>query len=77
MKPNFNGTIDPAQELSGDIVKSPEQFITAEEVAALLRCSPKSIYRWAAEGRLRRFKHGRIVRFLVHDVETFIKTWVG
>jgi excisionase family DNA binding protein len=48
-------------------------LITAEEIAALLKVSPKSIYRWASEGRLPAFREGRLIRFLESDVETFVK----
>jgi excisionase family DNA binding protein len=48
-------------------------FITAEEIAALLKVSPKSIYRWASEGRLPAFREGRLVRFLESDVEAFVR----
>jgi len=48
-------------------------LITAEEIAALLKVSPKSIYRWASEGRLPAFREGRLIRFLETDVETFVK----
>ena len=48
-------------------------LITAEEIADLLKVSPKSIYRWASEGRLPAFREGRLIRFLESDVETFVK----
>jgi len=52
-------------------------LVTAEEVAALLKVSPKSIYRWAKEGLLPAFREGRLVRFRESDVETFVKDRVG
>ncbi len=51
-------------------------LITAEEIAALLKVSPKSIYRWASEGRLPAFREGRLIRFLESDVEEFVRTRV-
>jgi excisionase family DNA binding protein len=48
-------------------------LITAEEIADLLKVSPKSIYRWASEGRLPAFREGRLIRFLEADVETFVR----
>lgn len=51
-------------------------LITAEEIAAFLKVSPKSIYRWASEGRLPAFREGRLIRFLESDVEEFIRTRV-
>lgn len=51
-------------------------LITAEEIAALRKVSPKSIYRWASEGRLPAFREGRLIRFLDSDVEEFVRTRV-
>jgi excisionase family DNA binding protein len=52
-------------------------LVTAEEIAALLKVSPKSIYRWASEGRLPAFREGRLIRFLGSDVEAFVKSRIG
>lgn len=57
--------------------RKPEQLITADQVAALISISPKSIYRWASEGRLPSFREGRVIRFLASDVEAFIKSRIG
>lgn len=48
-------------------------LVTAEEVATLLKVSPKSIYRWAKDGLLPAFREGRLVRFRESDVEAFVK----
>jgi excisionase family DNA binding protein len=48
-------------------------LVTAEEIAALLKVSAKSIYRWASEGRLPAFREGRLIRFLESDVEVFVR----
>ncbi len=52
-------------------------LVTAEEVAALLKVSPKTIYRWAQEGVLPAFREGRLVRFLQTDVEAFVQNRIG
>ncbi len=52
-------------------------LVTAEEFATLLKVSPKSIYRWASEGRLPAFREGRLIRFLESDVETFVRDRIG
>ncbi len=62
-------------EARTDLLSSP--LVTAEEVATLLKVSPKSIYRWAKEGILPAFREGRLVRFLESDVETFVRDRVG
>ncbi len=51
-------------------------LVTADEVAALLKVSPKSIYRWAGEGLLPAFREGRLIRFLESDVEVFLRNRV-
>jgi len=48
-------------------------LVTAEEVAALLKVSPKIIYRWAKDGILPAFREGRLVRFLESDIEEFVR----
>jgi excisionase family DNA binding protein len=48
-------------------------LVTAEEIAVLLKVSPKSIYRWASEGRLPAFREGRVIRFLESDVKEFVR----
>jgi len=63
---------------SGDHIETRKALlgtplITAEEVAALLKVSPKSIYRWAKDALLPSFREGRLVRFLESDVEAFIR----
>jgi excisionase family DNA binding protein len=58
-----------------DLLSAP--LITAEEVAALLKVSPKSIYRWASEGVLPAFREGRLIRFLESDVEVFVRSRIG
>lgn len=51
-------------------------LVTAEEIAGLLKVSPKSIYRWASEGRLTAFREGRLIRFLQSDIEKFVRARV-
>ena len=67
-----NGKVESLQDS-----RKSEQLITADEVAALINISPKSIYRWASEGRLPSFREGRVIRFLASDVEAFIKSRIG
>lgn len=52
-------------------------LVTAEEIAEFLKVSPKSIYRWAGEGRLPAFREGRLIRFLESGVETFVRARIG
>jgi excisionase family DNA binding protein len=52
-------------------------LVTAEEVAAVLKVSPKSVYRWAQQGRLPAFREGRLIRFRESDVEAFIRERIG
>jgi excisionase family DNA binding protein len=47
-------------------------LLTPTEAAALARCSPKTVYRWAATGQLGRVRLGRLVRIRRDDLEAFI-----
>lgn len=73
----YAGKVGRTQETLDDVRKMLPLLVTAEEIAALLKVSPKSIYRWASEGRLPSFREGRLVRFLESDVEAFIKSRIG
>lgn len=53
--------------------RNGDQLMTAQEVAALLNLSPKTVYRWGDEGILPRIKMGRNVRFRRSVVEDFIR----
>ena len=50
----------------------------AEGVAALLKVSPQTVYRWAKDGLPPAFREGKLIRFLVTDVEAFVRdrVWV-
>lgn len=48
------------------------QMLTAEQVAAMLAVSTKTVYRLAAQGIIPSFREGRIVRFLPDDIERYI-----
>jgi excisionase family DNA binding protein len=47
------------------------RLLTAEEAAAYLRCSIRSIWEWKADGSLGYYRKGRYVRFSVSDLEEF------
>lgn len=49
-----------------------DEFMTASEVAQLLRVDVSSVTRWAREGFLRSFRIGRQLRFKAADVNDFI-----
>ena len=50
-----------------------EPLLRPEAVAALLACSPKTVYAWAAGGQLPSVRLGRLVRFKPADVRRFIE----
>lgn len=50
-----------------------EPLLTTSEVARILRCSDKTIWRLIASGKLKAVKTGRCYRFRRHDVSEFIK----
>lgn len=49
------------------VLESP--YMTADEVAAVLRCTPRSVHNYAKRGDLPCIRIGRLVRFLRADVE--------
>lgn len=48
------------------------ELLTAEEVAAALRVSPTTVYRWAADGVLPELRIASTVRFRREDVEALL-----
>lgn len=60
-------------ETNPDLQDLP-RFMTAEEVAALLRVPKRTIYTWRDQGRLRARPLGpRLIRFTPEDVRTFLE----
>lgn len=43
-------------------------FLTLEEVAGLLRVSPRSVYDWVSQGRIPYHKAGRRTIFLLDEI---------
>ncbi len=50
-----------------------ESLWTVEETAAYLGCSPKTVYGWAASGKIPSFKLGGLVRFKREDINAWIE----
>jgi excisionase family DNA binding protein len=48
------------------------ELLTAEEVARVLRCTERYVWRLGRDGKLPRIRVGRHVRFDPADVEAFI-----
>ncbi|MBK9943669.1 MAG: helix-turn-helix domain-containing protein [Kouleothrix sp.] len=48
-----------------------KQYLTASEVAALLRISPQTVSSWCREGRLKAIRAGRVWRIRPADLEEF------
>ena len=51
-----------------------EDLYALSQVAQILRCSPKTIYRLISSGRLRAVRWGRSYRFRREDVQEFVRT---
>ena len=47
---------------------SRPQFLTVEEVAKLLRVSPRSVYDWVSQGQIPFRKAGRRTIFLLDEI---------
>ena len=47
---------------------SVQHFLTVEEVADLLRVSPRSVYDWVSQGQIPFHKAGRRTIFLLEEI---------
>ena len=56
---------------------SPVNFLTLPEAATYLRVSPRTVYRWAREGRLRCFRLGKTTRFTLKHLDEFVQRYTG
>ncbi len=50
------------------------KFITAEEVAKLLKAKPKTIYAWADQGMIPSFKLNGLLRFTEDEILKWAKS---
>jgi len=53
-----------------------EELYALSQVAQILRCSRKTVYRLISSGRLRAVRWGRSYRFRREDVQEFVRTSV-
>ena len=51
-----------------------EDLYALSQVAQVLRCSRKTVYRLISSGRLRAVRWGRTYRFRREDVQEFVRT---
>jgi len=51
-----------------------EDLYALSQVAQILRCSRKTVYRLISSGRLRAVRWGRSYRFRREDVQEFVRT---
>ena len=51
-----------------------EELYALSQVAQILRCSRKTVYRLISSGRLRAVRWGRSYRFRREDVQEFVRT---
>jgi len=49
-----------------------DTFYTPAEVAAILKTTRRTVYKWIEQGDLKAFKVGKFVRIAREDLETFI-----
>ncbi|MBI4167174.1 MAG: helix-turn-helix domain-containing protein [Acidobacteria bacterium] len=49
-----------------------EKLLTVSEVADLLKVKPSTIYTWARQDRIPHIRIGRLVRFVLSQIEEFI-----
>lgn len=49
-------------------------YLTAAEVAAMLRVDPQTVRRWCANGELPSVRAGRVIRIRREDVDRFVRS---
>lgn len=64
-------------EMENDLAATAiEDLYALAQVAKILRCSRKSVYRLIATGRLKAIRWGRSYRFRRDDIQQFVKNSV-
>jgi excisionase family DNA binding protein len=48
------------------------QLLTARQVAAILRVHSKTVYKWAAQGKLPCVRPQGLLRFMRHDINRWL-----
>lgn len=56
------------------MTNSEKRFIDVEELASYLDISKNTVYSWVNQRRIPCFKIGRLVKFDLNEIETWIKT---
>jgi excisionase family DNA binding protein len=65
--------IPPVSPIDTSRITERTLLLTTKEVAAICRVDPRTVERWALDGRLRRFDLGpRTVRYRTDDVAALI-----
>jgi excisionase family DNA binding protein len=59
------------------LIAPDKEILTAQEVAAMLRVTPRTVHNWAASGVLPAFRAGRLWRFNAEDIRKLIETPKG
>ena len=54
-----------------------KELLTVKEVAEWLRVTPKTIYHWVKQGRLKVYRIGKQLRFKREDVYAFLRGYRG
>ncbi len=52
--------------------KSPPEYLTASEVAAMLKCDLSTVHNWNKRGKLKKYGIGHRAYYLRHEVEAAI-----
>lgn len=60
--------MEGASPVSADLRLLPPLLLTPDEVAYRLRVTARTVRRWCQEGRLRSFRHGKVVRIYADDL---------
>ncbi len=59
------------------VERSPDDWMTVEDIAAATKLDPETIYRWVRSGKLHAHKAGRLVRVKRSDFEAAFRASPG
>jgi len=54
-----------------------EELLTVKEVAEWLRLTPRTIYSWVKQGRLKVYRIGKQLRFRREEINAFLRGYHG
>src|SRR5262245_3605139 len=66
------GVEGASEDLQPALPKNPRRLLTTEEVARLLRVTPRSVRNYVRQGELQAIRYGKGRRFRQADIDAFL-----